>query len=83
MFRKLALAAFAIVGVAAQSTNKSVHDPIRPSSQDGSSFANIDFIRTVDFNLTMNVDFDKEMITATNLITLVAIQDVSEIVLDY
>jgi hypothetical protein len=39
---------------------KSVYDPILTSSLDPSSFANIDFIKTIDFNLTMNVDFDKE-----------------------
>ena len=70
MISKLAVLAVACLCALSAYGAKSVHHPIRPSSLDPSSFANIDFIRTIDFNLTMKVDFDKEMITASNLITL-------------
>ena len=83
MFSSKLLPTLLVAGLVAVSGYRSATDPIRTSSLDGSSFANIDFIRTVDFNLTMKVDFDRQFITATNLITLKAVQDVSEIVLDY
>ena len=83
MFSSKLLPTLLVAGLVAVSGYHSVSDPIRTSSLDGSSFANIDFIRTVDFNLTMKVDFDRQFITANNLITLKAVQDVSEIVLDY
>jgi len=57
--------------------------PIKGSSQDQSSFANVDYIRTTDFNLTLDVDFDKTVIQGTNTLTLTAVRDVTEIVLDY
>ena len=39
-------------------TSNSIYNPIIGSSLDSTSFANVDFIRTTDFNLTMNVNFD-------------------------
>ena len=50
---------------------------------DPSSYANVDYIQTTDFNLNMNVSFDDQQIVATNILTLRAVQDVSEVVLDY
>jgi len=67
----------------AASCFESAFYPIRGSSLDQSSFANVDFIRATDFNLTLDVDFDNSVIHGLNTITLKAVQDVSEIVLDY
>jgi hypothetical protein len=62
---------------------RSVYDPLRTSSLDPSSYANIDFIRTYNFNLQMNVNFDQQVISATNFLSMTAVQDTSEIVLDF
>ena len=62
---------------------KSKYYPILTSSLDPSSYANVDFIRTTDFNLTLGVSFDSTTIVGMNELTLVAVQDVSEIVLDF
>ncbi|TNV81734.1 hypothetical protein FGO68_gene11354 [Halteria grandinella] len=62
---------------------RSVYDPILTSSMDPSSYANVDVIQTYDFTLTVDVSFDQQVIKGSNILTLRAIQDVSEIVLDY
>ena len=62
---------------------QSTYHPITTSSLDPSSFANVDFIRTIDFNLSMQVFFEDPVIHAVNTLTLNAVQDTSEIILDF
>lgn len=62
---------------------RSIYNPIMGSSLDQSSFANVDFIRTTDFNLTLNVYFEQPVIEGLNTLTLKAVQDTSEIILDF
>lgn len=64
-------------------SGRSIYNPIMGSSLDQSSFANVDFIRTTDFNLTLNVYFEQPLIEGLNTLTLKAVQDTSEIILDF
>ena len=72
-----------LIGAVTVSAMRSVYDPLKTSSLDPSSYANIDFIRTYNFNLEMNVNFDQQVISATNYLSMIAIQDTSEIILDF
>jgi hypothetical protein len=72
-----------IAAAGAVSAIRSVYEPLRTSSLDPSSYANIDFIRTYNFDLQMNVNFDQQFISATNYLSMKAVQDTSEIVLDF
>lgn len=59
-------------------------DPIKPSTWDESSYANVEAIHTKDFDLNIFVDFDKSTISGTNTLTLRAVEDqVGEVILDY
>jgi hypothetical protein len=85
MYKSFASKIAILFGIALHSANcfRSLTHPIIPSSLDQSSFANVDYIRTTDFNLTMNVYFDDPIIEATNTLTLKAVRDTSEIILDF
>lgn len=65
------------------STQRGIPGGIVPSSLDPSSFANIDVIQTrhIELNVTINMDI-KQIFGICNL-TLQAVQDASEVVLDY
>ncbi len=58
------------------------YNPIKPSSIDPSSYANVEVIQTTNFDLAITVDFDQSSVYGTNILTLKAIQDVSQIILD-
>jgi len=45
-------------------------DPIQPSTMDGSSYSNVEFIQTTNFDLDITVDFDSKSISGTNTLTL-------------
>ncbi len=71
-----------LIGAATVFAMISVNDPLKTSSLDRNSYANIDCIRTYNFNLKMNVNFDQQVISATNYLSMIAILDISEIILD-
>jgi hypothetical protein len=71
ILQKAMILAFASLKISL--SKKSVYQPILTSSLDPSSFANVDFIRTIDFNISMNVYFDNSFIDATNILTLEAV----------
>lgn len=82
MIKNIKIAA-SVLFLGAASCSRSIYDPILTSSMDPSSYANVDVIQTYDFYLNVDVSFDQQLIRGSNVLTLRAIQDVSEIVLDY
>lgn len=54
-----------------------------PPAEDGSTFSNIDVIRTTHFHLDMAIDFDLKQVRGTNTLTLKAIDRATQLILDY
>jgi hypothetical protein len=45
--------------------------------------ANVEVIQTKDMSLTFSIDFANKNIGGSNTLTMVAIQDTSEVILDF
>ncbi|CDW80710.1 peptidase family m1 containing protein [Stylonychia lemnae] len=56
--------------------------PFRVSSIDPSSYANVEVIQTTNFDLDITVDFNQKSVYGTNLLSMKALRDTSEIILD-
>ncbi len=54
-----------------------------PNSRDNSSYGNIDTIVTTHFDLNLTVNFTTQSISGNNTLTLKAVTQASQVVLDY
>ncbi len=61
----------------------SLADGVHPY-QDGSTYANINEVRTLHFDLNVYIDFDKQILNGTNTLTIQSLYaNTNRLVLDY